>query len=112
MSEIGFTGAAGALVLGINPLYGLLFFTIISGVGIGVLGKRLRERDLTVGILMMFMLGLGSLFIALYNGYAQRAYSILFGTILGISRSDVIITIVFSLIAIVAMMLYFPSTSI
>lgn len=107
LSEIGFTGAAGALVLGINPLYGLLFFTIISGVGIGVLGKRLRERDLTVGILMMFMLGLGSLFIALYNGYAQRAYSILFGTILGISRSDVIITLVFSLIAIAAVMSIF-----
>ena len=39
LSEIGFTGAAGALVLGVNPLYGLLFFTVISGVGIGVLGK-------------------------------------------------------------------------
>jgi zinc/manganese transport system permease protein len=103
LSEIGFTGAAGALVLGVNPLYGLLFFTIISGVGIGVLGKRLRERDLTVGILMMFMLGLGSLFIALYNGYAQQAYSILFGTILGISRIDVMITMVFSLIAVIAM---------
>jgi zinc/manganese transport system permease protein len=107
LSEIGFTGAAGALVLGVNPLYGLLFFTVISGVGIGVLGKRLRERDLTVGILMMFMLGLGSFFIALYKGYAQRAYSILFGTILGISRADVAVTIAFSLIVIVAMIYIF-----
>ncbi|MGA2911694.1 MAG: metal ABC transporter permease [Candidatus Levyibacteriota bacterium] len=107
LSEIGFTGAAGALVLGVNPLYGLLFFTIISGIGIGLLGKRLRERDLTVGILMMFMLGLGSLFIALYNGYAQRAYSILFGTILGISRVDVLITIGFSLVTFIALVCIF-----
>lgn len=107
LSEIGFTGAAGALVVGLNPLYGLLCFTIISGTVIGVLGKRLRERDLTIGIIMMFMLGLGSLFIALYNGYAERAYSILFGTILGINRTDVLITAVFSIITISAVVSIF-----
>ena len=107
LSEIGFTGAAGALVLGIDPVWGLFTFTIIGGIGIAILGNQLRERDLTIGIIMTFMLGIGAFFISLYNGYAQRAYSILFGTILGISTTDVFITLFFSIAAIIVLTIIF-----
>jgi zinc/manganese transport system permease protein len=107
LSEIGFTGAAGALVLGIDPVWGLFAFTVVGGIGIALLGKQLRERDLTIGIIMTFMLGIGAFFISLYSGYAQRAYSILFGTILGISTTDVFITLFFSISAIVVMAIIF-----
>ncbi len=97
LSHIGFAGAAGALVLGIDPIFGLFFFTIVSGIGIGVTGKNLREEDMNIGIIMMLMLGLGALFISLYSGYAERAYSILFGTILGITGTDVLVTVAFGI---------------
>ena len=93
LSHIGFAGAAGAVLLGFDPLLGLLTFTILSAVGIGVLGKELEERDITIGIILTAALGLGALFLSLYAGYAEQAYSILFGTIVGISRSDVLITV-------------------
>ena len=48
------------------------------------------------------MLGLGVLFISLYTGYATEAYSILFGEILGISASDVLLTLSVSLVIMVA----------
>lgn len=92
LSHIGFAGAAGALVLGIDPVIGLLVFTISAGIGIALLGRQLRERDVTIGVIMTLMLGIGALCISLYSGYAERAYSILFGAILGISRADVLIT--------------------
>lgn len=97
LSHIGFAGAAGALVVGVDPVYGLLIFTIAAAVGIGVFGKDLREEDINIGVVMTLMLGLGALFLSLYNGYAEEAYSILFGTILGISRHDVLLTAGFSL---------------
>ncbi len=100
LSHIGFAGAAAALLVGVDPMYGLLLFTIVSGVGIGVFGKDLREEDVNIGIIMTLMLGLGALFIALYNGYAEQAYSILFGTILGISHVNVLITLIFGIVAI------------
>jgi len=56
---------------------------------------------------MTLMLGLGALFISLYNGYAEQAYSILFGTILGIGRTDVFITLLFGIATIVAMIVIF-----
>ena len=95
LSHIGFAGAAGALLVSADPLLGLFLFTLAAGAGMGIAGKNFREEDLNTGIIMMLMLGLGSLFISLYSGYAERAYSILFGTILGISRADVLVTAAF-----------------
>ncbi len=97
-SHIGFAGAAGAVWLGINPLYGLLVFTIASAVAIGALGKELREQDVAIGVILTLALAFGVLFLFLYTGYAEQAYSILFGTILGISRISVVITAAFSLL--------------
>ena len=100
LSHIGFAGAAGAVLLGIDPVIGLLVFTIGAGIGIGALGKEIRERDIAIGIIMTLALSLGVLFLSLYSGYAEQAYSILFGTIVGISQTDLEVTIVFSIITI------------
>ncbi len=94
LSHIGFAGATGAVVLGISPVFGLLAFTLGSGVAIGALGSRLRGRDVTIGIVLAWTLGLGVLFISLYRGYATEAYALLFGEILGISQADVVVTLV------------------
>src|SRR5712691_10111127 len=107
MSHIGFAGAAGAVLLGIEPVFGLLAFTIAAGIGIGILGKELRERDIAIGTIMTLGLGLGILFLSLYRGYAEQAYSILFGTIIGISQVDVLITAVFSLLALALLLAIF-----
>jgi zinc/manganese transport system permease protein len=107
LSHIGFAGATGAVLSGIDPVIGLLIFTIGAGTGIGIFGKELRERDIAVGVIMTLMLGLGSLFLALYRGNAEHAYSILFGTILGISQGDVALTAIFCLISIVVILLLF-----
>ncbi|OLB96933.1 MAG: ABC transporter permease [Actinobacteria bacterium 13_2_20CM_2_66_6] len=103
LSHIGFAGAAGAVVAGLSPVVGLLAFTLGSGVAIGALGNRLRGRDVTIGIVLAWTLGLGVLFISLYRGYATEAYALLFGEILGISERDVLVTLVAGVITIVAL---------
>lgn len=107
LSHVGFAGAAAGLVAGVDPVFGLLTFTILGAIGIATFGKRLNERDVTIGIFLSTVLGLGALFISLYTGYAERAYSILFGTILGISRMDILITVAFSLITLLGMAVIF-----
>ena len=103
LSHIGFAGATGAVVLGVNPIFGLLAFTVGSGVAIGALGNRLRGRDVTIGIVLAWTLGLGVLFISLYTGYATEAYALLFGEILGISTGDVLVTIAAGAITVAAL---------
>jgi zinc/manganese transport system permease protein len=98
LSHIGFAGAAGAVLFGVNPVFGLLLFTSVGGVGMAALGPRAANRDVQIGTVLAFMLGLGVLFIGLYPSYATETYSILFGEILGISSSDVLVTLLVSLV--------------
>jgi zinc/manganese transport system permease protein len=109
LSHIGFTGAAGAVLLGINPLIGLLVFTSGGGLAIAALGRKAASRDVQIGTVLAFMLGLGVLFISLYAGYATEAYSLLFGEILGISSADVWVTLIAGLVLLAAVaILYRP----
>jgi len=93
LGHVGFSGAAGAVLFGVNPVYGLLLFTTGGGTGMALLGRRASTRDIEIGTVLAFMLGLGLIFLSLYNGYATEAYSILFGEILGISDAGVLLTV-------------------
>ena len=111
LAELGFTGAAGAVFLGVSPVGGLLVGTTISALLIGALGVRLRERDTVVGVVMAFGLGLGVLFLTLYPRYATQAFSILFGTITGVNRGDVVLLVAIGLATLVALaVVYRPLT--
>jgi zinc/manganese transport system permease protein len=107
LGHTGFSGAAAAVLVGAQPVYGLLIFTIAAAGGMAVLGKRASSRDVTIGTVLAFSLGLGLLFISLYNGYAQEAYSILFGEVLGISTSGVALTLWSSIAVMVVLVLIY-----
>lgn len=107
LSHVGFSGAAAAVLIGVNPVYGLLLFTSVGGLGIAALGRRAANRDAEIGIVLAFMLGLGVLFLSLYTGYATEAYSILFGEILGISFSNVLLTLTAGVIILVLISLVY-----
>src|SRR5487761_88328 len=68
LSHAGFTGAAGAVLFGFNPIIGLFAFTLSGAFVMSALGRRAANRDVQVGVVLAFMLGLGLLFIALYKG--------------------------------------------
>ena len=111
LAELGFTGAAGAVLLGVSPVGGLLTGTVLSALLIGGLGVRLRERDTVVGVVMAFGLGLGVLFLTLYPRYATQAFSILFGTITGVNSGDVVVLVVIGALTLVGLaVIYRPLT--
>jgi zinc/manganese transport system permease protein len=97
ISELGFTGAAGALVIGLDPVAGLVAGSLVVGAVLGVLSLRGSERDSAIGAVLAFGLGLGVLFLSLYQGYATEATNLLFGSIVGVSdaqlRSLVIVAV-------------------
>lgn len=85
ISELGFTGAAGALVVGLDPVVGLVGGSLVVGVVLGLLSLSGRERDSAIGAVLAFGLGVGVLFLSLYQGYATEATNLLFGSIVGVS---------------------------
>ncbi|HTJ26214.1 MAG TPA: metal ABC transporter permease [Candidatus Limnocylindria bacterium] len=89
LAQVGFAGAAGAVLLGIAPIWGVLSFALLGGAGIGALGERAARRDATTALVMTAALGTGALLLILNRTYATDAFSLLFGTIVGISREQV-----------------------
>jgi zinc/manganese transport system permease protein len=99
----GFAGATGAVVLGQDVFLGLLAFTSVTGAFMGVLGDRLRGRDVAIGGTLAFSLALGSLFLTISTRFAGQAVNILFGNILAIATNDVRFVALFAVLALCAL---------
>jgi zinc/manganese transport system permease protein len=103
LSQVGFPGAAAAVLVHVPPVAGLVAFCVAAALGVGAFGQRLdagrRRQSAAIGTILAFSLGLGLLFFRLYAGTAQAIYSFLFGTILGISDRDVMLTLITAVIA-------------
>lgn len=96
-----FAGAAGAALVGVSTLIGLGVFALLGALGISVVGRRGR-KDVATALVLMFMLGLGALFLSRSVEYAPEIYSLLFGEVLGISTTDLIPTIVMAVLCALA----------
>jgi zinc/manganese transport system permease protein len=97
LTDIGFAGATGAALCGFSPLPGMLTLSLLAAVAIGLLGERLRGRDIEIGMVLSFALGLGVLFLSLYAAgsaaHASAGIGILFGSILSVSRAELWLTL-------------------
>src|SRR6201992_140305 len=87
LSHVGFTGATGAVLIGVSPIWGMIGFTLAAGVGMGALGERLAGRDVAIGVILSLSLGFGLLFLHFFTAYATQVTALLFGNVLGVNAS-------------------------
>jgi zinc/manganese transport system permease protein len=87
LSHIGFAGATGAVLIGVASMWGLVGFTVVAGIGMGVLGERIQGRDVAIGVVLSLALGFGLLFLHYYTAFAAQATALLFGNVLAVDRS-------------------------
>lgn len=109
ISEIGFAGSTGGPLFGVSSLIGMFILTILSALGMGALGERVRGRDVETGMVLTFALGLGVLFTSLYASgkNAVATVSALFGSILSVSRGDVLTTLISGIVVLVLLAVLF-----
>jgi zinc/manganese transport system permease protein len=109
ISEIGFAGSTGGPLFGVSSLIGMFILTILSALGMGALGERVRGRDVETGMVLAFALGLGVLFTSLYASgkNAVATVSALFGSILSVSRGDVLTTLISGIVVLLLLAFLF-----
>lgn len=113
-SELAFTGAAAALLVGVSVNLGAVVGAVLAALLFGVLGLRQRERDSVIGVVLAFGLGLGVLFLALYDGRASNKFGLLTGSIVSVDSTNLVVlavtaTLVLSTLAVCYRPLLFSS---
>jgi len=92
IAHASFGGIGLGYFLGINPIIGALFFSLASGLAIGGITRKSRlPADTAIGILWAIGMALGVIFINLTPGYAPDLMSYLFGNILTVPFSDILL---------------------
>ncbi|VXB07296.1 Zinc/manganese transport system permease protein [Arthrobacter sp. 9V] len=84
ISELSFAGAAFALLIGADIIFGSLIGSVAAAVLLGFMGVRARDKNSIIGVIMPFGLGLGILFLALYEGRAANKFGLLTGQIVSV----------------------------
>jgi len=103
LSHVGFTGATGAVLIGVSPIWGMIGFTLAAGVGMGALGEKLAGRDVAIGVVLSLALGFGLLFLHFFTAYATQVTALLFGNVLGVSSSTLVVLAVLGVVSLVAL---------
>jgi zinc transport system permease protein len=108
ITHAAFGGIGLGYFLGINPILTAIPFSLLSAIGIGIMSKRTKiSEDSAIGILWAVGMATGILFIGLTPGYAPDLFSYLFGSILTVPFSDIIIMIVLDIIIIVTVLVLY-----
>jgi zinc/manganese transport system permease protein len=99
LGHVAFTGGLGGLLAGLNLLAGVFGSCVAVALAIGTLGGRGRGRDVAVGTVFAWVLGVGVLFLSLYTTAFSGAggdvgVGVLFGSILSLQVPQVITAVV------------------
>jgi zinc/manganese transport system permease protein len=101
-----FAGAAGANLVGVNPLLGLGVFAVTAALGISATSRRGRA-DVITALALVTMLALGAAFLSQSTEYEPEIFSLLFGEVLGVSSSQLLPTALLALGCVAAIALLF-----
>src|SRR5665811_412838 len=101
ISHAAFGGIGLGYFLGLNPILAAIPFSIVSAIGIGAIHEKVNiSEDTAIGILWSVGMAIGIIFINLTPGYAPDLFSYLFGSILTVSNSDILIMIILDILII------------
>lgn len=105
VSHASLTGVAVALLAGVHPFVGALIVSVFVGLLVSRLQRQgKQEIDTIIGVLFSTTLALGVLIISMMKGYRGNLFQYLFGDIIAVNSSDVVLSL-FLLFAVVFVLL-------
>jgi len=108
ISHAAFAGALLGILVGFNPLAGAFLFSLAAAAAIGPLADRGEfDPDTAIGIVFSLMLGLAFLFMGLMPGPKTQALGLLWGSILTVTRANLLLLALVSLAVVGLVVLFF-----
>jgi zinc/manganese transport system permease protein len=90
ISELSFAGASIALLMGMDVVFGSILGSLAAAIIVALLGRRAKERNSIIAVLMPFGLGVGILALSLYEGRASNKFGLLTGQIIAVDQPALI----------------------
>ncbi len=106
VAHTAYGGVGLAFYLGINPIFGAVAFSLMASFLMGYVQRKTRQRqDTLIGVMWAIGMAIGIIFADLTPGYKADLMSYLFGSILAVTDTDLLLMLevdilVISLVAI------------
>lgn len=108
VAHTAFGGVALGLLIGFDPMLGAMAVSAVAVLGITYMRRKgLAQSDSAVAVMMAMGFSLGMIVISLANGFNVDLMSYLFGSILTITRTDVLVLVTLALFIIGFMMFFY-----
>jgi zinc transport system permease protein len=108
IAHASFGGVGLGYFLGINPMLGVLPFSLASAMVMGTVGKKSKiPEDSAIGILWSLGMAIGVIFVYLTPGYAPELMTYLFGNILTVPQSDLYIMFILDIVIVGSVYLFY-----
>ncbi len=110
LAHVSFATVALALLLSTSPLYVSIPLVVLASFAILALSEKAgMHGDAAIGLVSSFSIAVGVLIASLARGFNVDLMSYLFGSILVISRAEVVISVVLALVVLSVVVYYFNS---
>jgi zinc transport system permease protein len=108
LSHAAFGGLGLCYWLGVEPRVGAVAVTVLASLLLGQSDRdRLRTQDATIGVLWAVGMAVGIAFLYKSPGYAPDLTSFLFGSVLTVTRSDVLVAAGLAVVVLGTIALFF-----
>ncbi|MFH0875637.1 MAG: metal ABC transporter permease [archaeon] len=108
IAHISFGGVATGLLFNIAPFFGALIFALVGSLSILKLkDKALVHGDSAIGIISHASLGIGIFIASIASGFNVDILSYLFGSILAIKTSEMILSLILAVIVITTILVFY-----
>ena len=108
IAHAAYGGVGLGYFLRLNPVLGAIIFSVAAALGMGVVQRKTRQRaDTVIGVMWAIGMALGIIFVDLTEGYKADLMSYLFGSILAVPSSDLLIMLILDLVIIALVALFY-----
>jgi zinc transport system permease protein len=108
IAHAAYGGIGLGYYLGIKPVLGAILFSLVAALGMGAVQRKTHERaDTLIGVMWAIGMALGVIFVDLTPGYKADLMSYLFGSILAVPSSDLLIMLILDVVIVSLVALFY-----
>ncbi len=108
VAHAAYGGIGLGYFMGFNPVFGAIIFSLAAALGMGLAQRKTRQRaDTIIGVMWAIGMALGIILVDLSAGYKADLMSYLFGSILTVPASDLLIMLALNLVIVTLVGLFY-----